>query len=102
MIFDLGIVCREALYVLSFRIKSIQALHRFLIPAKISTSSSKRSKSTYIVNTIPPLKISLASLGTAPDQNVIMPSSLKIFAAQSKLFLYRLRASIDCMLFLVS
>lgn len=52
----------------------------------------------YIVKTIPPLIISLASRGTAPDQNVKIPSSLKIRAAQEKLFLYSFLASIDCML----
>ena len=52
----------------------------------------------YIVKTIPPLIISLASRGTAPDQNVRIPSSLKIRAAQEKLFLYSFLASIDCML----
>ena len=57
------------------------------------------SLSTYIVNTIPPLSISLANRGTAPDQNVKMPSFLKILAAQAKLFLYSFLASIDCILF---
>ena len=51
-----------------------------------------------MVKTIPPLMISLASRGTAPDQNVRIPSSLKIRAAQEKLFLYSFLASIDCML----
>ena len=51
-----------------------------------------------MVKTIPPLIISLASRGTAPDQNVRIPSSLKIRAAQEKLFLYSFLASIDCML----
>jgi len=58
--------------------------------------------STHIVNTIPPLKISRANLGTAPDQKVRIPSSLKILAAQTKLFLYSFRASIDCILCPVS
>lgn len=40
-----------------------------------------------MVNTMPPLMINLASLGTAPDQKVSRPSSLKILAAQTKLFL---------------
>lgn len=40
-----------------------------------------------IVNTIPPLRISRARRGTAPDQKVKIPSSLKILAAQTKLFL---------------
>lgn len=52
----------------------------------------------YIVKTIPPLIISLASRGTAPDQKVRSPSSLKIRAAQEKLFLYSFLASIDCIL----
>ena len=43
--------------------------------------------STYIVNTIPPLNISLASRGTAPDQKVKTPSFLNIFTTQSRLFL---------------
>lgn len=51
-----------------------------------------------MVNTIPPLKISLANRGTAPDQNVKTPSSLNIFDAQTKLFLYSFLASIDCIL----
>ena len=55
-------------------------------------------KQTHIVNTIPPLRISLANRGTAPDQKVITPSCLKIFATQTKLFLYSFRASIDCIL----
>lgn len=49
-----------------------------------------------MVKTMPPLSISLASRGTAPDQNVKIPSSLKIRAAQLKLFLYSCDASIDC------
>ena len=53
---------------------------------------------TYIVNTIPPLSINLAKRGTAPDQKVKSPSSRNILAAQLKLFLYSLRASIDCIL----
>lgn len=56
---------------------------------------SKKGESPYMVNTIPPLNMSLASLGSAPDQNTSTPSFLKIFATQSKLFLYRLLASID-------
>ena len=52
-----------------------------------------------MVNTIPPLRINRASRGTAPDQNMRIPSSRKILAAQAKLFLYSFRASIDCMLF---
>ena len=51
-----------------------------------------------MVNTIPPLSTSRARRGTAPDQNVKIPSCLKIFAAQTKLFLYSFRASIDCIL----
>lgn len=51
-----------------------------------------------MVNTIPPLSTSRASRGTAPDQNVRIPSSLNIREAQTKLFLYSLLASIDCIL----
>ena len=51
-----------------------------------------------MVNTIPPLSISLASLGKAPDQKVNMPSSLKMRVAHTKLFRYSVRASMDCML----
>ena len=57
---------------------------------------------TYIVKTIPPLNINLASRGTAPDQNVLTPSFLSILAAHVKLFLYSDRASMDCILFIVS
>ena len=55
-----------------------------------------------MVNTIPPLSISRARRGTAPDQKVKIPSCLKIFAAQTKLFLYSFRASIDCILLIFS
>ena len=58
----------------------------------------ERTEATHIVNTIPPLSINLARRGTAPDQKVIILSCLKIFAAQTKLFLYSFRASIDCIL----
>lgn len=51
-----------------------------------------------MVKTIPPLSISLANLGTAPDQKVKTPSFLNIFAAHAKLFLYSFLASIDCIL----
>jgi hypothetical protein len=48
-------------------------------------SGSTRSMSSilfsYMVNTIPPLMISLASLGNAPLQNVRTPSCLKIMLA---------------------
>ena len=64
----------------------------------ISTYGNSKRDSTYIVNTIPPLMISRANLGSAPDQKVKTPSCLKIRAAQAKLFLYSLRASIDCIL----
>jgi hypothetical protein len=53
---------------------------------------------TNMVKTIPPLRIRRPKRGTAPDQKVSTPSSLKILAAHWKLFLYRLRASIDCIL----
>lgn len=52
----------------------------------------------YIVKTMPPLKDSRTSRGTAPDQKARMLSSLNMRAAQLKLFLYCDRASIDCML----
>ena len=51
-----------------------------------------------MVKTIPPLMISRAKRGTAPDQNVRTPSSLKILEAQTKLFLYSFLASMDCIL----
>ena len=63
------------------------------------TTCAKGVDLTHIVNTMPPLNTNLTSLGTAPDQNVKMPSFLNIFAAQTKLFLYSLLASIDCILF---
>lgn len=53
---------------------------------------------THIVNTIPPLSMSLANLGNAPDQKVKIPSSLKMRVAHTKLFRYSFRASMDCML----
>ena len=53
---------------------------------------------SYIVNTMPPLSTNRASRGRAPDQNVRNPSSLNILVAQTKLFLYSFRASIDCIL----
>lgn len=53
---------------------------------------------TYMVNTMPPLSISRASLGKAPDQKVRMPSSLKMRVAHTRLFRYSVRASMDCML----
>lgn len=51
----------------------------------------------YIVKTIPPLRESRASLGSAPDQKARTLSSLKILIAQWKLFLYSCFASMDCM-----
>ena len=62
------------------------------------TRKRKDDQKTDMVNTIPPLSTSLASLGRAPDQKVKIPSSLKMRAAQTRLFLYSLRASIDCIL----
>jgi len=53
-----------------------------------------------MVNTMPPLNIRRASRGTAPDQNVKKPSSLKMREAQLKLFRYRCFDSIDCILVL--
>ena len=58
-------------------------------------------RTAYIVNTIPPLKMSLPKRGKAPDQKVRMPSSLKIRAAQLRLLLYSCLASIDCILVLI-
>lgn len=51
-----------------------------------------------MVKTMPPLRMSRPSRGTAPDQKVKTPSSLNILTTQSRLFLYRARASIDCIL----
>ena len=59
-----------------------------------------QGEATYMVNTMPPLSTNRASRGTAPDQKVRTPSSLNIRAAQTKLFLYSLLASIDCILIL--
>lgn len=67
----------------------------------ISIRPSSDLQVTHIVKTIPPLRTSLASLGRAPDQNVNMPSSLKIRAAQLKLFRYSLLDSIDCIRVLI-
>ena len=68
-------------------------------------SGSAISKSSivfsYMVNTIPPLSVSLTSRGRAPDQKVRTPSSRKILAAQTKLFLYSDRAEIDCIRVLI-
>lgn len=50
---------------------------------------------------MPPLRINLANLGTAPDQKVNIPSSLNILVAQTKLFLYSFRASMDCIRVLI-
>lgn len=51
----------------------------------------------YMVKTMPPLRMSLASLGVAPAQKAVNFSSLKMRAAQLKEFLYSLEASMDCM-----
>lgn len=66
----------------------------------VSIAHSTDGCKTHIVKTIPPLRISRPSLGSAPDQKVKIPSFLKILATQSRLFLYALRASIDCILVL--
>lgn len=83
-------------------VESIKTFYRLLVPASDQHATLGYThcplSTAYIVNTIPPLSISRAKRGTAPDQNVIMPSSLNILAAQTKLFLYSLLASIDCML----
>lgn len=88
--------------VLLLGIQSIKTLYRLLVPASDQHAILRYAHCpqfiAYIVNTIPPLSISRAKRGTAPDQNVIIPSSLNILAAQTKLFLYSFGASIDCML----
>ena len=87
------------LYVFSFWINPIQTIHCLFVPLQKSALDFHRQTSiTHIVKTIPPLNINRANRGTAPDQNVKMPSSLKILTAQEKLFLYSLLASIDCIL----
>ena len=92
--------CCIALYVFSFWVKPIETIHSLLVPVQKSAQGIARQMSiTHIVKTIPPLNINRASRGTAPDQNVKTPSSLKILAAQEKLFLYSLLASIDCILY---
>ena len=63
-----------------------------------SRGGIRRDKKAHMVNTIPPLSTSRANLGSAPDQNVKIPSSLKMRVAHTKLFLYSFRASMDCML----
>lgn len=88
------VICSDVLLV---RIDLVQELHGLLIPARLSALlQGYKRKVPYMVKTMPPLKISLPSLGTAPDQKVRTPSSLKIRAAQLKLFLYSCFASIDC------
>lgn len=61
-----------------------------------SALSSKSIVFSYIVNTMPPLSINRPNLGRAPAQNVLIPSSLNMRDAQTKLFLYSLLASSDC------
>ncbi len=53
-----------------------------------SNLSIKSMLFSYMVNTIPPLNISLTNLGTAPLQNVNTPSFLQINAAHANVFLY--------------
>jgi hypothetical protein len=53
-----------------------------------------------MVKTMPPLRMRRPSRGTAPDQSVRKPSSLTTRAAQWKLFLYSVLASMDCILVL--
>lgn len=87
------------LYIFLVRVYSIQQLNGLLIPVECQSGILRSTTpATYIVNTIPPLKISLANRGTAPDQKVKTPSFLKILAAQTRLFLYSFLASIDCIL----
>ena len=86
-------------YISPLWIDFVHKLHGFLVPVSHQQMMYQQIKwFTYMVNTIPPLRMRRPSLGTAPDQNVKMPSSLKILAAQAKLFLYKVRASIDCIL----
>lgn len=54
-----------------------------------------------MVNTIPPLKIRRTNLGVAPAQKAVIFSSLNMRAAQWKVFLYSVFASIDCILVLM-
>ena len=80
------------LNILSLRVDGVQRLHRLFIPSIVNLLAGEREQIldlgwTDIVNTIPPLMISLASRGMAPDHSVRTPSSLKILAAQTKLFL---------------
>lgn len=56
---------------------------------------------SYIVNTIPPLSISLTNLGNAPDHSVNTPSFRTSWLPQSQLFLYRCFASILCIRVLI-
>lgn len=84
-------------YILSLGIQLIEHLHRLLVPVTlVSIPSTQFLGGTYIANTIPPLNTSLPNLGSAPVQNVKNPSCLKIFTAQSMLFLYSLLASRLC------
>lgn len=93
-------ICAISLYISLFRIQPIECFYRLLVPElrEVSYSRCGLPGLTHIVKTIPPLSINRANLGTAPDQNVRIPSSLKILAAQTKLFLYSFRACIDCIL----
>lgn len=91
--------------VLPVWIKPVHRFHTLLVPGYfvsflgcLHTKSLQVNGFIYMVNTIPPLKIRRAKRGTAPDQKVRTPSSLNIRAAQTKLFLYSARASIDCIL----
>lgn len=56
---------------------------------------------SYIENTIPPLNINLASLGTAPLRNLNTPSYLTSLVVQCRLFLYSVLASILCIRVLI-
>ena len=96
-LYCLGIIYRYFLSGSSLSSPSI--VFSYLWGGLVKKPLNPASLPTYIVNTMPPLSISLASRGTAPDQNVKMPSFLKILAAQAKLFLYSFLASIDCILF---
>ena len=94
--------------LLLFRCISSPGLAYPLLPCSsrtlqvVSLMNNVEVMDTHIVNTIPPLRTSRTNLGNAPDQKVRTPSSLKIRAAQTKLFLYSRLASIDCILIYIS
>jgi hypothetical protein len=93
--------CEIARHILIFvRARQLAVPFFLFIYIYILSGSALSSNSivfSYIVNTIPPLSISRPNLGRAPDQNVLIPSSLNIRDAHTKLFLYSFLASSDCM-----